>query len=175
MGHTILAAPVPAPVALYSGDLLNFGAAQALAVNTAYLAYVKVDAPVILTGFRVNFGAGAGGTSKYDVGIYNFDTGALITSIATNNGATPVTAAGTLSTTLTTPKMINPGRYWLAFWINNATDTVLKYANTATAGTAIIQAGTASNQLPANTSGLAGLANGTKNPIVIGLLQGGWS
>ena len=167
MGDLIANPPVPAPAYLASGDLFNIGATQALTANTAYLAAIKIDAAVTLTGFRVQFGSG--GNGHYDCGLYNFDTGALVT-----HTGSLATAAGVQSPSVTA-LVVPPGRYWLAFFIDNATDTIVKYANSPSAGMAPVKSGTVSTQLPNNISGLTGLANGTKNPVVIGLLQNGWS
>jgi len=168
-------APVQ-PLALYDGEL-GQTASSAGAATTVYLVGVVLNAPVTLTGVRIRF-ATVGGTGHYDVGIYdasgaNGGPGNLLA-----HAAATATTLGTSAATLT-PALIGgnlalaPGRYWLALWIDNATDTFNKQS--ASGSNAVVLSGTNAGPLPAQASSIAGLANATLKPLLIGILQGGWS
>lgn len=155
----------PTPWALYDGDPAQASNNGVLVANTCYLAGATLNAPAVLTGIRARFGAG--GNGHYDLGIYD-SNGNLIT----HSGST-ASATGVATYTLATPQVLSPGRYWLAFWIDNATDTVERV--TSQNNMAVTQSGTNATGLPSATSGITGLANATTRPILFGLLQGGWS
>ncbi len=163
---------LPQPLALYDGDLSG-GTNGAFGIaNTAALVGVVLYAHVVLTGVRVRFGT-VGGTGHYDVGLYdgfgvNGAPGVLLahaaataTSLVTAIGSqTPALIGGNLS--------LAPGRYWLAVWVDNITDTLQRATGPNASMNVIIP-------LPANASSLAGLANNTFKPMILGILQGGWT
>lgn len=154
------------PLFLSAGDLAGAGAAAVLVAQTAYLGATYTPVEVVLTGLRVDFGVASG---NYDVGIYDVNGNRL-----TSRGATAI-ATGVQTWTLPAPIVLPGGSYWLAYWVDNATATVVKYATLNAAGMAPFQTGTNATNLPATTGGLTGLANAAKCAVVIGLLQGGWS
>jgi len=173
---TIITTTSVQPLALYDGDLAVSNSAGVGVANTAYLVGTVLRAPATLTNVRVRFGAG--GAGHYDVGIYdatgtNGAAGNLLahaassnTALATATGAqTPALIGGNLS--------LQAGRYWLALWIDNATDTINRV--TGATSLTIVQSGTNAGPLPAAASSLTGLANTTFKPIIVGLLLNGWS
>ncbi len=163
------------PIALLCGDPATSNTAGVGVANTAYLvATDRLPVPATLTGVRVRFGVG--GAGHYDVGVYsdvNGVPGALLahsaataTSLVTATGAqTPALIGGNLA--------LQAGRYWLALWVDNASDTI----NRATGPTnmTLVQSGTNAGPLPAAASSLTGLANTTFKPIIIGILLNGWT
>ena len=154
-----------APWALYNGDPAQASNNGVLVANTCYLAGVELYVPAVLTGIRARFGAG--GNGHYDLGIYDINGNLL-----THSGST-ASATGVATYTLGTALTLSPSRYWLAFWIDNATDTVERV--TSQNNMAVTQTGTNATGLPSATSSITGLANATTRPILFGLLQGGWS
>ncbi len=166
------------PLALYDGELASQATATALVANTAYLVGVVLPVPAVLTGIRVR--CTAGGTGHYDVGIYD----ATGTNGAPNNllahAAATATSLVTASSVYLTPALIGgnlalaAGRYWLALWCDNATDTWNKVAS-SNANVTIVQSGTNAGPLPALASSLSGLADAGFKPVILGLLQGGFS
>lgn len=152
------------PHAIYEGDLGSTGAGT-LTANTAYLVGVTLTASVMLTAMRMRFGSG--GAGHYDIGIY--DSGG---NLLWHSGSV-VSATGVQTQTLATPLGLAPGKYWLALWVDNATDTVNRA--TGVVNLIVTQSGTNASSLPATTAGLTGLTNGTIKPFLIGLIQGGWS
>jgi hypothetical protein len=172
MGYLSNPSILPAQWALWDGDL-SVGGNGAGVANTVYLVDVVLFAPAVLTGVRVRFASG--GAGHYDVGIY--DSGGNLLSHAASSNTALVTSTGSL-----TPALIGgnvtlntPGKYQLAVWVDNATDTMYRALGGGGASMMIAQAGGSTGPLPANTSSLTGLANGTLRPVLIGLLQGGWS
>lgn len=166
----------PAPLALYDGEISQTSSAAG-AINTVYLVGVELTAPVVLTGVRIRF-ATVGGTGHYDVGIYdasgaNGAPGNLLAHAASSNVALATSAATLTPAFIGGPITLQPGRYWLALWIDNATDTFNKQS--ASGNNAVIQAGTNAGPLPASAASITGLANGTLKPVLIGIIQGGWS
>ncbi len=166
----------PAPFALYDGEL-GQTSSQALTANGVYLVGVVLNAPVTLTGVRLRFAAG--GSGHYDVGIYdssgtNGAPGNLLAHAAATSTSL-ATATGTQSPTFTGGNLnLAPGKYWLAVWVDNATDTVNKQS--ASGNMAVIQSGTVTaGPLPAAASSITGLANATVKPLLIGLISGSWS
>ena len=170
--------PLPTPQALYDGELATTGSAVGAATTVYLVATRELLVPATLTNVRCGF-ATVGGTGHYDVGIYDA-TGAngapnnllahaasTITALATATGnQTPALIGGNLA--------LIPGRYWLALWIDNATDTIFRPGASA-AGRAVTMSGTNAGPLPALASSITGLADGSFKPWIIGLLLGGFS
>ena len=168
--------PLPAQQALYDGELATTGAAAGVA-TTCYLVGVVLWTPATLTNVRCGFGAG--GSGHYDVGIYD----ATGTNGAPNNLLAHAAATATSIATATgnqTPALIGgnlalaAGRYWLALWIDNATDTIFRPGASAV-GRAVTMSGTNAGPLPALASSITSLADGSFKPWLVGLLAGGWS
>lgn len=161
MGNISQTPFVPAPWILSVGEPSGFSAAT-LTANKAYFVPVILYAQATLTGFRVSFGTG--GAGNYDVGIYDASGNLL-----TNKGAI-ATATGIQSPALASSLSLSPGRYYLGFWINNATDTILQRSNTT--NTVLAQNVTATSNLPSSTSGAVNIGISL---YLVGLFQGGWS
>jgi hypothetical protein len=167
--------PPVTPLAIYDGEIAQTSSSAGSA-NTAYLVAVTIPAPVTLTGVRVRFAAG--GSGHYDAGIYKSDgtNGGPKTLVA--HAASTATSLVTASSTLTPAFIggsvsIDKGVYWLALWIDNATDAFNKQS--ASGGMAVIMSGTTTGPLPSDATTLTGLANATLKPILIGIRSGGWS
>lgn len=162
------------PFALYDGEIASNSAA-ALVANTCYLVGVTLNAYATLTSMRVDFGTG--GNGHYDLGVYDA-TGAngapinLLAHCAATN-TTLATATGLVTGTFISSVALAPGRYWLALWIDNATDTVTK--SNSHNNQSVSQSGTNAGPLPALASSIAGLANNAVKPVLLGLFSGGWS
>lgn len=152
---------IPLPWSLELGDI-GLGGPNALSANSAYFMGVSLPVSATVTAMRVNFTAG--GNGNYDIGMYDVNGNRLF-----NRGAT-ASATGVQTYTLGTPFALSPGRYWLAFWISNATDTVSSRGNSA--NMEVVQSVSASSNLPTTNSGAA---NTTIKPYVQALLQGAWS
>lgn len=159
-------------IALYDGESASNTAGAATA-NTAYFVPVRVALPVTLTSVRTRFAVG--GNGHYDLGIYdstgtNSDPGNLLAHAASTN-----TSLATANTTIVQPSFVGgnlalaAGLYWLAFWIDNATDTVEK-TGTLQTGVAVVRMMSSAGPLPATASSLS---NGSLKPILIGLITGG--
>lgn len=85
--------------------------------NTTYLHDVYVPATCVLTAFSVAHGTVSAG--NIDLGIYDVSG-----NLVTHTGVTAVTGVGTLQKiVLTTPVILAPGVYFLAFWTDSATST----------------------------------------------------
>jgi hypothetical protein len=150
------------PLALYDGELGSTSGA-ALTANSAYFTGVYVPVPVLLTGLRLRFTAGGAGNCQ--LGIYNSAGTRLYTS------GNIATASGVFTHTLSTSQVLSPGAYWLAFWIDNATDTPGRV--TPVAGAAVCQSVAAgAGGLP---STMASVVNAAIKIGVVGLISGGWS
>lgn len=170
--------PLPTPQALYDGEIATTASSAGVA-NTCYLVATReLLVPATLTNVRCGFNT-VGGTGHYDVGIYdatgtNGAPGNLLahaassaTALATAAGnQTPALIGGNLS--------LSPGRYWLALWIDNATDTIFRPGASAV-GRAVTMSGTNAGPLPALASSITSLADGSFKPWLVGLLAGGWS
>lgn len=163
------------PLTLHDYDLGSGGSA-ALTANTAYLVGCTIYAPVTLTGIRIR--CASGGSGHYDVGLYdstgtNRAPGNLLT-----HAASTATSLATSTATLT-PALIggnitlSPGNYWLALWVDNATDTFVRVS--LNSGMLIAQSGGSSGPLPAAASSLTSLANVGIQPYITGIISGGWS
>lgn len=167
--------PSIVPMALYDGEIAQTSTSAGVA-NTAYLVAVTLQVQSTLTGIRIRFAAG--GTGHYDVGMYdssgaNKGAGTLLTHAASSATAL-VTSSATLTPALIGGNLaLSAGNYWLALWVDNATDTFNKQS--ASGSNAVVQSGTNAGPLPALASSLAGLANATLKPVLIGLLQNSWS
>ncbi|MEO6889758.1 MAG: hypothetical protein ABI456_10695, partial [Ktedonobacteraceae bacterium] len=83
-------------------------------------------------------------------------------------------SSATLTTALIGGNLaLSAANYWLALWVDNATDTFNKQS--ASGSNALVQSGTNAGPLPAAASSLAGLANAALKPLLIGILQNSWS
>jgi len=164
------------PTALYQ---VSPAVWSTLVFPTANQAYFVPMLPLLvsatLTGIRVRFNPG--GNGHYDVGIYSDNNGAPGTLLA--HAAATVTSLAT-STGVLTPSLIggnlalSPGVYWLALWIDNATDKVLG-ATPPVAGIAIAMSGAnGANVLPSSASSITP-TDATLQPSLVGLFLGGWS
>jgi hypothetical protein len=151
------------PWAMYEPDPANQSTGTTSA-NTAFFIGTTLYSFVTVTALRFRFGTG--GSGHYDIGIYDGNGNRLVSAGST------VTASGTQTYTLPTPIALSPGRYYLAFWIDNATDTITK--GNANANNVVCQSASTASPLPSLMSSLT-LANTATRPIVIALLQGGWS
>ncbi len=136
----------------------------ALSANNTYIMATTWNAYGILTGFRVRFVAG--GNGNYDVGLYD-SAGNRLCSIGTT-----ATATGILSPSLSTAFKLYPGRFYLAFWIDNATDTV-RAASVSNGLSLCSNGSTGAGGLPSSVS--PPLGNLGFNAGIIGLISGGWS
>jgi hypothetical protein len=167
--------PPVTPQALYDGELASNGAAAGTA-NTVYLVAVTLYAPATLTAVRCRFSTG--GNGHYDTGIYdasgtNGAPGNLLAHGASSATAL-ATAAGVQSPAFTGGNLaLSPGKYWLALWIDNATDTIIRFG--ASLSLAVVQSGTNNGPLPSAASSISSLANTNFKPVLIGLISGGWS
>ncbi|HJT55831.1 MAG TPA: hypothetical protein VJ761_05005 [Ktedonobacteraceae bacterium] len=182
MSHLILPAPLPKPWALYDGELAS-NSNVVVTANQVLFVGVVLNAYVTLTGVRVDWSVS--GNGHYDVGIYDATgtnpwagaPGNLLahaassgTALATAGGAqTPALIGGNLPLT--------PGRYWLALWADNASDKYIRQVGTNQSDIVMGSSNTG-GPLPATGAGGTGGApsnSGTSKPILIGILQGGWS
>lgn len=157
---------LPTPWALLPDDREAWSSATSaiLTANATYIQAARLDIGATLTGFRTRFTAGTAG--NYDVGLYDASGNRL-----THTGII-ATATGIQTANLGTALPLSPGRYYLAFWIDNATDTV-RQSSTANGLSLTSFAVTGVGGLPATVTpplGSLGIA-----PGVIGLLSGGWS
>ena len=150
----------PIPWALYAGELLQ-GAAT-LSANTAYFVGVTLNATATLTKIRMRFGTG--GAGNYDIGIYDSSGKKLVTRGTTASGSGPQTF------TLPTPLVLLPGNYWLAFWIDNATDTVSS-VSIGDANVAPVRSLATSSPLAATTGAFT---NSNVKVSIVGILSGEW-
>lgn len=145
--------------------------------NTVYLVGIVNLVQVTLTNVRCGFGT-VGGTGHFDVGIYDATgtngapnnllahAAATNTTLATTNGVqTPTLIGGNI--------ILNPARYWLALWIDNAVDLINRETSRQNLG--VVMSGTNAGPLPALASSITSLGNGTLKPLLIGLITGGWS
>lgn len=135
-----------------------------LSTNNTYIVATTLTANVTLTAFR--FRCIAGGNGNYDAGIYDSSGNRLA-----HSGST-ATSSATITATLATALLLSPGRYYLALWVDNATDT--------------FRATSVSNGLSLSSfasTGAGGLQTSISPPLgslglaidIIGLLSGGWS
>lgn len=156
---------VPQPWLLGEGDPMVSQAA--LTAQRAYFIGIWVPVPVTLTSLRVSFGTA--GNGNYDVGIYDSGGTALY-----RQGSTTTTGLGasTVTVTLGTALALSAGRYYVAFWLDNATDTVAVRGG-QTSMDVLKNVNSQASGLP---STMSGAASGTGNrPIVLGLISGGYS
>lgn len=171
------------PFALYGSDLGATTTNNIGAANGVYLVSYHLEVPVTLQGVRVRFSTA--GNGNYDVGIYS-DTNGVPTSLLAHAAA----AAGSLPTTsigVKTPALIAgsqalvggnlvlpAGNYWLALWASSTLDAV--NSRTGVVNMLPVMTGTyATGPLPALASSITGLANGTLEPFLIGILANNWS
>ena len=163
------------PHALYDPDPAG------LAANTlpagAYLVGVTLYAPAIITGVRV--GIAAGGNGHYDTGIYDATgTNGIAGNLLAHSAATNTTLS--TSSAFLAPAFINgnlslsPGKYWLAFWIDNATDTVYR-SSMASTNLGVAMFGTSAGPLPAAASSLGSFVDSVRKVALFALISGSWS
>lgn len=131
--------------------------------NTAFFVGAVLRDYITVTALRFRFGTA--GSGHYDLGIYDVNGNRLVSLGST------VTAGGTLTTTLATPLPLAPGRYWHAFWIDNATDQITK--SNGNANNVVVQSASTASPLPASMSSLT-LADVNIRPIIF-CLNGNWS
>jgi len=160
------------PHALYDGDL-TIGGLNTLTANTAYFVGVTLYATVFLSAIRARFGTG--GTGHFDVGVYTDSAGSPGT-LVDHAALTATSLVDPVSATVN-PAFLNgnmqlqPGRYWLAFWIDNAVDQVLRQAAASGFAGPVKTLATA-GPLPASG---AGAINASTKIIMAGLIVGNWS
>jgi hypothetical protein len=165
---------LPTPMIL-SDPAIDSAGNNAATANMAYFVFLPpVVAPCVITAIRVRFNPG--GTGHYDLGIYADNSGvpgARLAHIATSATST-VTAGGILSPTLSGGNItVAPGRYWLAYWVDNITDKA--YSFTPVAGiTNVLSGDNGVNALPANANTLTLTTVGYK-PVLQALVSGGWA
>jgi hypothetical protein len=163
----------PPQIALYDGESASNTAGVGVA-NNVYFVPVLCNRSSLLTALRVSFGAG--GAGHYDVGIYdstglNEDPGNLLAHAASTN-VSLVTATGVQTPAFLTGNLgIGKGLYWLALWIDNATDTINKSATISTGRCPIRMMTGVAGPLPSVASGLV---NASLKPIIVGILSTGW-
>ncbi len=167
------------PFALYDGEIASQATATAGVINTAYLVGVKLETPGILNFVQIR--CVVGGVNHYDLGIYdatgdaNGGPGNLLA-----HAAATATSLLTVTATLLKPAFLNgpiylpAARYWLAFWVDGATDTFNKVASAA-GNTCVNKTGTNAGPLPALASSLAGLTDGGLKFSLMGFMQNGFT
>lgn len=157
--------PLPQPWAV--GDLADLTQDQAnnRTANNCYFSPIVLYSTVTINSMRTQIGTA--GNGHIQMGIYDAN-GNLLASTAS-----AATVTGIMTLNLTSSLTIGPGRYYLALWIDNATDTTFS-ANGTTPG-----AWPALNGV--NVGGLPALMS-TINPVnfhrrlaLLGLITGGWS
>ena len=160
------------PQALYDGDL-SLGNTGTLSANTVYLAGVTLLAPATLTAIRLEFASGANG--YYDVGIYdstgtNAAAGNLLAHAAATNTTLATPSSGRVAPSFIGGNLaLSPGRYWFAFWISNASDTVQRQAGNS-------QMSVSQTFSSTGPLGAVGSLSDTGTRIqMLGLLSGGFS
>jgi hypothetical protein len=161
-------------LALYDGELAQTASSVGVA-NTVYLVGVFLQSYKVLNAMRVRFATG--GAGHYDLGIYdatgtNGAPGNLLAHAASSNTSL-VTSSATLTPAMLTSVNLTPGPYWLAMWIDNATDTFNKQS--ASGSMSVILSGTSAGPLPSLGSSISSLTNATLKPILIGLFANSWS
>jgi hypothetical protein len=138
----------PAPVIpWFLGDLADIanGQANTRTANTCYFSPIVLLAPVSVLSATMQFGTG--GNGNYDQGIYD-GQGNLLAHIGSR-----ATSTGVVTVALGSPLSLSPGRYYLAFWTDNALDTSYS-SNGTTAGAWPALAGGGAS-LPAQMSSIA--------------------
>ena len=164
--------PNYAPAALYDGEM-SLANSGTLTANTVYLsAMPPLQVGAVLNSIRVEIPSG--GAGHYDVGIYD-SSGA--NGVAGNLLAHAAATATTLATASgrQTPSLIggnlylSPGVYWLAFWIDNATDTVQRQSGNTQMSLSQIFSSTG----PIGAVGT--LADSGVRVQLMGLFLNGWS
>lgn len=113
--------PVPAPRFIANPGLQANIAASTQTANRTNLHSVWVPTPVVITAFSTGHGSVSAG--NLDMGIYDIN-GNLLTHTGVTSAATFASTSQTI--TLATPFPIGVGNYYLAIWIDNATDTYFR-------------------------------------------------
>ena len=156
------------PWTMQADDRFNATATSTttLAITTTYISAVTWTAFGILTGFR--YRCGTGGTDSCDIGLYDA-SGNLLTH--TGSTLTSGSASGT-TINLATAYSLSPQRYYLAFWMSGATNTIRQFS-LANGVSMSSFANTGGTSLPTTiTPPLGSLGVGV---CVDGLISGGWS
>ena len=171
MSSHIHVAPPPVPWVLVAGDPAA-GSGGALATNTSYLAGVTVEAPMTITALSCV--ATGTPTGHVDLGIYDANGNLL------GHTGVQALAAGVNRFTLSAAMSLAPGRYYLALWIDNGTDAILKASRNLNGSSqgffpAWIGVSTNSGGLLATTADMGGLTAAASKPYVLGIIAGGWS
>lgn len=163
--------PLPTPWYLSHTDTITAftAGASTRTANATYLFGITNNTPVVVTGFSIAHGAVASG--NLDMGIYDSNGNLLVHTGVT--GA--ANANGTQTINLTTPYILAPGIYYLAFWVDNATDTY--FARGGVPANAFMQivngVGTNAGGLAINFAGMGGVSGGGTFVPFIARLQGG--
>lgn len=171
----IIAPPLPTPFIF--GDYPDGSSSAATFVaNTVTLYSWVLNSTVTVTNMRCGFSVF--GNGHYDLGIYdatgtNTQPGTLLAHCASTNTSL-ATASGLQSPALLATTTFQPGKYWIAIWIDNNTDTFYKMSITIT-GQSVCMQGTNAGPLPSSAGSISGLANFARKVGVFGLIQGGWS
>jgi hypothetical protein len=180
---TIITTVAIPPFALYGTDL---GATTTNTIgtnNSVFLVSYNLRVPVTLTGVRVRFSTA--GNGNYDTGIYSDVNGvptSLLAHAAAAAGSLPTTSIGVKTPALIAGSMslvggnlpLPAGNYWLALWASSSLDAV--NSRTGVANMTPVMMGTyATGPLPALASSITGLANGTLEPFLLGILANNWS
>lgn len=157
--------PLPPPWVV--GDMADITQDQAnlRTANNVYFSPIVLYSTVTITSMRTQ--VGTGGNGHIQMGVYDAG-GNLLASTAS-----AATVAGIMTLALSAPLSLGPGRYYLALWIDDATDTTFS-ANGTTPGAWPALNGVNAGGLPALMA--------TSNPVnfhrrlaLLALISGGWS
>lgn len=157
--------PLPQPWIVGDNADVTQDQANNRAVNTCYFSPIVVYATVTITSMRTQ--VGTAGNGHLQMGIYDAN-GNLLASTAS-----AATVTGIMTLALTSSLSIGPGRYYLALWIDNATDSTFS-ANGTTPGAWPALSGVNAGGLPALMS-TANPVNFHRRLALTGLITGGWS
>ena len=156
---------MPAPWLLESGES-GQSSAGALVANTTYLVAVIVPAAITIVSMRYRCTTASG---NCDLGIYD----PVTTNLLGHTGAVAV-ASGVQNVNLTANLVIGPGRYYLAFWIDNATATIFRVASTNENLTnALNSTSTNATSLAANIAGMGGVTSPSGTKVVMSAVISG--
>lgn len=161
-----LPSPHPAPWMLYVDDPIN-AAAGAVTANTIYLVSYVLAAPVTVPAMRCRYGGTPAG--HFDLGLYD-QYGNLLGHTGTTAAATGVNTANLL-----TPVALAPGRYYLAAWFDNGTDTPFRQNSAVGMTMAHVLTATSTTGLPASFAIPSGITESSTRVSIIALVQGGLS
>lgn len=131
---------------------INGSAAGTLTANTTYLVAKEVYATCTITSMKYRATTASG---NLDLGIYDPASGNLLG----HTGATAVVGGNPQTVNLLSNVMLNPGRYYLALWIDNATATIFNItSNNEFIGNIAQSASTNTTSLASTISGFGGVA-----------------